>query len=236
MRLGPDIIPLVDVATWLAAIAGSSVVTTLLTNWWQRREKLAERRRALVDGWRTDLRHAYAQFIASYSKFLAAGGQLYTHSKWLHDQRSLAFEGAVKHGASSDEADDAYTSAGSPALVEKARQTLDETIAATIDVDTRIVELMLLESRPAIQALLIAIFENQLIALNGNDLDHDLARFQADLASRRRLLDDLTRSLVGMFSPNGWSEAIAVARPDKALPGGGSPSALASGVHDKHAK
>jgi len=169
----------------------------------QRLEKLDERRALRDDSYRTDLRLAYARFIASYSRLLTVGEQLQAPSRTLHKQRESDEIHALEAGAVCDDADDVYLAAGEPALIERVRLFVEHFTDTAVETNARLAEVMLLESYPPMQDRLLAIFESPLVALSGSKPD-DYDRFAADIRVRKTLLDGLTRALTGMFTEQRW--------------------------------
>lgn len=214
-----------------AALLGTTSVGGLISNWFtqrrlrkdkieelrlQQENKLEDQRSQRDDAYRVDLRHAQAQFIAGYSKFLTVAGQLAAITGALHEQRASAADYASKNGAGAQDAERAYSGAGAAELFEKGRAAVDALTAATVDADARLAEALLLEDRQSTQAQLLSIFENPLQMLAGPD---DMARFVADVDRRRKLLDDFIRAQVGMFAEARWQQRKAtVAGPPTSSP------------------
>jgi hypothetical protein len=168
---------------WLGTLAASALGTGFVVRIWeqriQRQDKLEERAAARADR----LRQAHAQFIASYLKLLAVGEELHRAS-----MTKLHHEDPDSPPEPDDLSSEEYSQ-----LCEDHRQLTKATSVAAIEANARIVEALLLESRPDIQV--------RLHALLNNPWRHQVAYFEAledfkvDIASRRAALDKITRAL-----------------------------------------
>jgi hypothetical protein len=151
----------------LTGLLGGGVLMNL---WLQRTQRLATR----DEGFRSDLRRAHADFIASYLRFLHMGEEF--EACWQQCQ--------------------ATQSDAIPEAILKAQQ---EYHSAQLDADTRLAAVLLLEDDPKINDLLIELY-NMGTTLTIDKPD----TFLSDLTTRVEALERVVQVLVGRFAPNRW--------------------------------
>jgi hypothetical protein len=134
--------------TGALAVVGGVVITTikdLITRHFQRKDKELDRQAAREDGHRAELRAAYAEFIAAYSRFLNLGGLMNSIDIALEAQSREGYEMAIAEGLSEEQARQVCDAHRNKDLVAKSRQALDDFTSASIEMEKKLVNLILLE-------------------------------------------------------------------------------------------
>lgn len=193
----------------LGALGTGGTVTAAFSNWRQRKDKREERQATRDEAYRDQLRHAYAEFISAYSKFLDAGGLMHSINRAIDELPGEVYTSAVEEGAGDGEAQMAAANAVTPALRERARRAVEDFATASSDANTKAVAVLLIDDDEQRRERMLALANAQLQPPQ-SVADYD--RFQADLRALRARLDELTVSLGGGFSPDRWHREIAERR------------------------
>jgi hypothetical protein len=173
------------VFTLVTTFLGGGFVTTLVTQRRQQREKLEERRALRDDGYRTELRHARANFIGAYSKLISTARTLSTH-------RGLE-ELALRLGTLESR-------------FHREREIATELSTARLDAEIRLAELLQLESDGVVveklQELWVCV-----LGLDAPPSDEDSrVAYQRSLVESEKPLIQLIQALTGSLSPAQWDQ------------------------------
>jgi hypothetical protein len=177
--------------TTVGAVISTALGSGFLGNWLaqrrQRRDKLEERLLLRNDGFRSDLRHAYAQVIASCSKLLS-----------LARNRAIVLRASQK---SPNPAPGEFLPLTRPVEHIELR---NEFSAAKVDAEVRIAELILLEEDAVFHDLLDKLWI-QVVELRSPNADDS---YVEDVSSCQGDLDALLKVLAGAFSPSSWDRRM----------------------------
>ncbi len=181
--------------------AAATYLPMLVTHILNRRDKRDERTNARVDMHRSELRDAYATFIATMSKFLDAGALLIGMRQALKSQGDDAFNRAISNGKDRTQAEQIRSAAGNRELIAKSRMQFDVFAGLSTEAETAGARVVLLEDRPEFSAEVVSLIQTALVPAETPD---DYERFLADLKAVRSRLEALVRALAGGFAPERW--------------------------------
>lgn len=201
-----DLVKLAPVLTVGATIFGTvvgiaaSVCTTWLAGRRQRKEKEAERRALRSDGLRSELRHAYAQFLAAHWKLLNLASEFLVLMVILNEALTT-----IENHQPSYRFPLKILEEENPQRVAKSRILRDTLSQAMTESAVRLSELLVLEDEPDLHGLLITMFE---APLEWSDDDGSFIpdRLKSQVAAHKERLQALMRALIGAFVPEQWDK------------------------------
>jgi hypothetical protein len=194
------------VTSLLGALGIGGVAGNLLTTWRQRKDKREEREATRDESHRDQLRRAYAEFISAYSKFLDAGGLMHSIGRAIDELPHDTYLSARQLGADEDAARVAAAGAVIPELRERGRRAIEDFVVASADANTHAIAVLIIDDDSERRKRTLVLANSQLAPPQSND---DSSRFHADLVRLRAVLDELTESLGGAFSPDRWYQEVA---------------------------
>jgi hypothetical protein len=223
--------PRVDLWTLIAGGligVGGLIVTTvnnLVARVFQNKDKerdrriaLDDRRLALEEQHRGDLRAAYVEFITAYSNLLDSLGVLMARVDAVEEQREKQYQFVLAETKSVDYAEQARNTAASPELIRLAKEESERLPDEVKAANAKAVGIILLESDPDLAERLRDFTEAPLRMPAGR---RDHARATRDIGERRAKLDGLILALAGRFAPAHHLPAAPTgSTPAKPLPSG----------------
>ncbi|HEX7837725.1 MAG TPA: hypothetical protein VF469_09695 [Kofleriaceae bacterium] len=133
-----------DVVTLVGTFLGGSFVSTLWTQYRQRREKQEERELVRAEAHRTELRHAYAGLLATYAKALYSASYLTSYISVMRKRPN-------------------------PAIPAEGMKLWEDYRMEHLAAQTQLAEVLLLEDNKALQELLLKLRGR--VAVNVFDTD-----------------------------------------------------------------
>lgn len=151
-----DLVKLAPVLTVGGTVVGiaASVCTTWLTGRRQRKEKEAERRALRSDGLRSELRHAYAQFLTAHWKLLSLASEFLVLMGILNEALTT-----IENHQPSYRFPLKILEEENPQHVAKSRILRDTLSQAATESAARLSELLVLEDEPHLYVRLVTMFE-----------------------------------------------------------------------------
>ena len=184
----------------VGAILSGGFITGWLAKIWERREKREDRRQTHNETFRSELRQAYAQFVAAQSKRLHLLSDLDTVIGQIHKA-----EIEVRNREPALRYPKRVVEEEHPHWIAKARDLRDALAQAHSDTAFRLAELILLEEDAVMSASLVAFFETL-----GWPEEESTAKdngVEVQIAAYEKGLRELVSKRAGAFAPEQWDRS-----------------------------
>lgn len=179
----------------------------------RREERREEREEARAERHRSELREAYATYIAAETRFLDRGDELTAAHSAMVSLSEDAYDDARRSGATDWTANAAREAVFSNSrIATKHGEVMDAWITAATEVDHCMARVVLIEDHDARRVRLAAVTGK---TVDPPQSEPDYERFRADLKARRALLLDVIRELEGAFS----ARTLSLGESSRSLPG-----------------
>jgi hypothetical protein len=170
-----------------------------------RDDEADKRRQAAYDAHRTELRHAYASFMATHSRYLDSGTQLLASLRTVQRVQEGVRIALLQSSYGEKQREDYQRALANQAQWnERVRSETSAFVAALTDVQTKLVDVVLLENDPERQSLLGGVADLTVKPPHSPD---DYERFESDIEKCRGGLASFKWALTGVFAPRPQIEA-----------------------------